>query len=168
MIRFRTRMFALAAIPALALGCVDDGAPLDLATASSSQELDVIALATRPAQLLVLADGTDAAARRRLERGLAAVGGAVIASSSSRLVIAQVPAGVDAILADLGVVAHFDRRVTGADIAGATLDEERFLDVYSNRWFPADVPPPERIVARKMARAEGESFEAPAVHLSDR
>jgi subtilisin-like proprotein convertase family protein len=168
MIWFRTRLFALAVLPALALGCVEDDAADLSSTASSSMELDVIALAARPARLLVLADGSDAAARRRLERGLATIGGAIVTWAPPRLAIAQVPAGTDAILADLGVIAHFERRVTAADVPGATVAEERVLDVYSNRWFPAEVPPRERIVARRAIRAEGEAFEAPAGPIAAR
>src|SRR5690349_16833790 len=124
MIWFRTRLFALAVLPALALGCVEDDAADLSTTASSSMELDVIALAAGPARLLVLADGSDAAARRRLERGLAAVGGAIVSWAPPRLAVAQVPAGTDAILADLGVIAHFERRVTAADLPAATVAEE--------------------------------------------
>jgi subtilisin-like proprotein convertase family protein len=168
MIRFCSRLFALAALPAVALGCVEDDAADTTTTTSASMELDVIALAARPARLLVLADGSEAAARRRLERSLAAAGGAVITWAPPRLAIAQVPDGIDAILADLGVVAQFERRVTPADLPGSSLDEERVLDVYSNRWFPAEVPPRERIVAKRAIRAAGEAFEAPAAPIAAR
>ena len=151
----RNRLLVPSLAATLLAACTaDDGL---VTTTAPPAAIDVIALAERPASLLVV-DLADAAARRRFEQALDRMGGATIASLPPRLVIAQVPDGADAALADLGLVARFDRAVAEDDLAGATPEEARFLAVYSNRW-QVDVPPPEKIVAFK---APVEAPEAPA------
>lgn len=159
----RALTFALVSVASLA-SCTDDGSTVP-STSSTSGELDVIGLAERPASLLVLAPTATVADRRRLERALVRLGGAVLESHPPRLIIAQVPAGADAALTALGVVARFERAVTAADLAAPTLPEERFLSVHAARWFPDAVPPRERLAPRFTARPEGEG-EAPARRLA--
>ncbi len=158
----RALSFALVAVGLAA--CTDDGTTVP-STSTTTGELDVIGLSQRPASLLVLSPTATVADRRKLERTLVRLGGAVLESHPPRLVIAQVPAGADTALTALGVVARFDRAVTAADLTAPTLAEERFLSVYDARWFPAEVPPRERIAPMFVAQPEGEG-EAPARRLT--
>src|SRR6185437_3814691 len=94
------RNFVIALALAAMGGCVDAGDGGHAAgTAQTQDELDAIGLAKTPASLLVLGGSADDAARTRVERALDKLGGGVIATSSPRLLIAQVPTGADAILA---------------------------------------------------------------------
>ncbi len=130
-------------------------------TSSTTSDLDVIGLAERPASLLVLAPTATVAHRQRLERALVRLGGAVLESHPPRLVIAQVPAGADAALTALGVVARFDRAVTAADLAAPTILEERFLAVHAARWFPIEVPVGTRLQPSRVVRPASEMEAAP-------
>lgn len=138
----------------LSLGLLAACAAADEAETVVSQdhEIDVIGLSERPASLLVIEPGT----RREVERTLDRMGGAVLAQLPPRLVIAQVPAGADIALADAGLVARFDRAVSEADVADATIAEARFLAVYTNRW-QADVPRAMTIEAHLAAGAAPEA-----------
>ncbi|MCE9576318.1 MAG: hypothetical protein K8W52_24435 [Deltaproteobacteria bacterium] len=148
----------VAALSLAAAGCVGDGeSDRGPETAAAHDELDVIGLAKTPASLLVL-DPTTADVPG-LRAHLHALGGGVIAELPPRLVIAQVPAGADAITANLGVVARFDRPVEPGELAGATTDEDRFTAVYANRWF-AQIPRAIQLAPRRQPRAKGETFEA--------
>ena len=159
----RTSTAALLVAAGLA-ACADDGAPPS--TSSTTSDLDVIGLAERPASLLVLAPTATVAQRQRLERGLVRLGGAVLETHAPRLVIAQVPAGADAALTALGVVARFDRAVTASDLRAPTVFEERFLSVHAARWFPAEVPEANRLQPTRIAHPAGEA-EAPPARLPD-
>lgn len=147
----------VAALSLAASGCVGDGeSDRGPDTAAVHDELDVIGLAQTPASLLVLDPTTADVAGLRAK--LHALGGGVIAELPPRLLIAQVPAGADAITTSLGVTARFDRPLVPGDLAGATLDEDRFTAVYANRWF-AQVPGALRIAPRRQPRKAGETFE---------
>jgi len=155
------RNFVIAVALVAASACTDvgdDGSTVD--TGQTHDELDAIGLAKQPASLLVLDARADDAQRTRLARALDRIGGGVVESLPPRLVIAQVPDGADSILRDLGVVARFDRAITGADLGAASIDEDRFAAVYSNRWFPGQVPPQTRLAPKKAIRPAGEAFES--------
>lgn len=155
----RTAIVCASLAAALCAACASDDDTVVATTTAPPAALDVIGLSERPASLVVV-DHADAAARRRFERGLDRLGGAVIASLPPRLVIAQIPDGADAALADLGMVARFDAAVDETVLPGATTNEARFINVYSNRWQVA--PPSMAIVARHVPAMPGEAFEAPA------
>ena len=125
-----SKISVLAFASTLLVGCAEDAAPdadAPAPPATSATYLDSIGPADRPASLLVLAPTATAADRERLDAVLAQLGGATLAALPPRLVIAQVPPRAERALADLGVVARFDRAVEPADLAAPTLDEERFL-----------------------------------------
>lgn len=159
----------IAALSLAATGCVgvgDNDEDRGPDTATSRDELDVIGLAKTPASLLVLDPArADVPA---LRAHLQALGGGVVAELPPRLMIAQVPAGADAITADLGVTARFDRAIATGDVPGATLDEDRFAAVYSNRWFPAQLSATQRLAPRRLPRKIGDTFEAEPIsaHLN--
>jgi subtilisin-like proprotein convertase family protein len=158
--RFST--LSIAAALSFSVACSSgDGDDADLTTsATPPAELDVIGLSERPASLLVLASNAPADARARLDRALDQIGGAVIAAQGSRLVIAQVPDGAEAILAAHHVVARHDRALADGELAGATAEENRFVAVYSNRWHPASTITP---LARVLA--PDEPFEAAPIEV---
>ncbi len=152
----RSHRLCLAIVVAGTASCgSDDGGSAATPTSSTTSELDVIGLAERPASLLVLSPGATSAQRRRLEQTLVRLGGSVLETLPPRLVIAQVPTGAEAALAALGVVGQLDRAVTAADLAAATLPEERFLAVHAARWYPSEVPPRERLAPRFVRRPPG-------------
>ena len=155
----KSRTLSLVLVAGIAACAPDDAA--SPSTSSTTSDLDVIGLAERPASLLVLSPAATVAQRQRLERTLVRLGGAVLESHPPRLVIAQVPPGSEAALTALGVVARFDRAVTAADLAAATLPEERFLSVHAARWFPSEVPSDRRLVPTFAARPAGESEGSP-------
>lgn len=154
-----SKISVLAFASTLLVGCAEDAAPdadAPAPPATSATYLDSIGPADRPASLLVLAPTATAADRERLDAVLAQLGGATLAALPPRLVIAQVPPRAERALADLGVVARFDRAVEPADLAAPTLDEERFLAVFGARWYPAEVPPARRLAPTARLRPEGE------------
>lgn len=153
----RTAISVSLAAALVSAACVPMSDDDVVTTTAPSAQLDVIGLSERPASLIVV-DHADAAERRRFERALDRIGGAVIASLPPRLVIAQIPDGADAALADLGMIDRFDAPVDETALDGATANEARFLAVYSNRWHVA--PATMRIVAHQVAAAPGEPFEA--------
>jgi hypothetical protein len=155
----RTAIVHASLAAALCAACASDDDTVVTTTTAPPAALDVIGLSERPASLIVV-DHADPAARRRFERGLDRIGGAVIASLPPRLVIAQIPDGADAALTDLGMVARFDTAVDETVLPGATANEARFINVYSNRWQVA--PPSMEIVAHHVPAMPGEAFEAPA------
>ena len=150
----KSRHLSIVLVAAGLAACADDASSPSTSTTASN--LDVIGLAERPASLLVLSPAATVAQRQRLERTLVRLGGAVLETHPPRLVIAQVPDGADAALTAAGMVARFDRAVTAADLAAATLPEERFLAVHAARWFPVEVPRGERLAPTLIA-AEGEA-----------
>jgi subtilisin-like proprotein convertase family protein len=152
-----SKLRVLAIASALVVGCADPAAPDS--TTTNAAALDQLAPADAPASLLVLAPSADAAARAALERTVATLGGRVFATLPPRLVTAYLPAGADPVLADLGVVARFDRATTDGDLPDATVAERRFLEVHASRWFPAEAGEP--IVPRARRRLAAET-EAPA------
>jgi hypothetical protein len=152
-----SKLRVLAIASALVVGCADPAAPDS--TTTNAAALDQLAPADAPASLLVLAPSADAAARAALERTVATLGGRVFATLPPRLVTAYLPAGADPVLADLGVVARFDRATTDGDLPDATVAERRFLEVHASRWFPAEAGDP--IVPRARRRLAAET-EAPA------
>jgi subtilisin-like proprotein convertase family protein len=151
----RTAIISASLAAALCAACASDDNVVTTTTAPPAA-LDVIGLSERPASLVVV-DHADGAARRRFERGLERLGGAVIASLPPRLVIAQIPDGADAALADLGMLDRFDTAVDETVLQGATADEARFINVYSNRWQVA--PHAMKIVAHAADPMPGEAFE---------
>lgn len=157
----RSQPLLIATIVAGAAACVSDDDLSLSSTATSTSELDVIGLAERPAALLVLSPSATPAQLRRLEQTLTRLGGGVLEMLPPRLVIAQVPAGAETALSALGVVAKFERAVAASDLASPTLAEERFLSVYSARWFPAQVPTEERLVPTRVPRPQSELEAAP-------
>ncbi len=154
----RYSTLSIAAALSFSVACASGGGDdADLSTSTTPPaELDVIGLSQRPASLLVLDASATAATRARLDRALAQLGGAVIATLPPRLVVAQVPDGAEAVLAAHGVVARHDRALADRELPGATLAEDRFVAVYSNRWHQ----PSEPIVARRQVLAPDAAFEA--------
>ncbi len=162
--RFSTLSLAAALALFAACGTGDgDDADAPATTTTPPIELDVIGLSERPASLLVLDASAAPDARARLTRALDQIGGAVISALPPRLLVAQVPDGAGAILAAHGVVARHDRPLADGELPGASIEETRFVAVYSNRWHaPADP-----IVATARVLAPDEPFEATAEHPAD-
>lgn len=153
-----TRIGTVALAAMLWAACGDEPTPAGRPDASGSPitRRDEVGRAQQPASLLVLAPTATAADRTRLETTLAQLGGDLIAALPPRLMIAQVPPGAEAVLADLGVVARFDRATTAADLAAPSVAEERFLAVHAARWFPGDVAVNARLTPTVRLRAGGE------------
>lgn len=150
-----SKISALAIASALLVGCAEE-APVSTQPGTATTRLDQLGPVDQPASLLVLAPTATAADRDRVERTLAPLGGAVLATLPPRLVVAQVPTGADAVLAHLGVVARFDRATTAADLVAPTIAEERFLAVHAARWFPREVAPTARLAPTVRLRPDGE------------
>lgn len=147
---------ALLVAGALVAGCAEQAAPVP--TADHAAHLDQLTPSDAPASLLVLGADADAASRLRLERTVEAIGGRVFATLPPRLVTAYLPDGAAPLLADLGVVARFDRATDRADLPDASIAEARFQAVHASRWFAGG---DDDITPRRRLRAPGEG-EAPA------
>jgi len=115
-------------------------------------ELDAVSEPPPQTSLLVLAPGADRARLvRTIERDLR---GVVYHQLGARLLVVRVPENADAALAQLGVAQRFERSVQAGEIAGATLEESRFVRVFDNRYYPESTPPPGRFAVRRAIVAD--------------
>jgi subtilisin-like proprotein convertase family protein len=123
------------------------------------QALDDVAQEPAGMSLLVLAPGAD---WRRASSVIEEAGGQVFQVLPPRLLTAQLPAGLEGVLRDAGVVQRFEQAVTPEQVVGASKSEQRFVQLYASRFHPMQVPAALRVAPRKQLLEAGEPFEAPA------
>lgn len=88
--------------------------------------------------------------------------GVVYHSLAPRLLIVSVPDGAERVLQQLGVAARFDRALDPTEVPNATIEEQRFLRVFSNRYFPGQGPPKGKLAPTHCIATLGEPIEAGA------
>jgi hypothetical protein len=86
------------------------------------------------------------------------LGGTVYQMQGSRLVVAAVPANADAVLTGLGMVTRFARSLATTEIPSATIEEQRFVQVFDSRFYPADATT-KAIRMMRTVRPRGQAFE---------
>ena len=154
--RSRTRnLLVLASFAALAMGCqhdVDESPP----TSSRAMAVDDVTAPPEGMSLVTLEPDADLdGVVRTIER----LDGNVFQVLAPRMIVAQLPAGAEAVLTDHGMIAHYERAVTDIDVGHATVAESRFARVFSNRYYPAAVPPGQKIERLYAPVQDGEAFE---------
>ena len=155
-------LVTLSALTALT-NCAGEGnveLPRSTPTSSVSQALDDVNDPPKGVSLLVLDPSAD---RVRVTRAIEeSLHGTVYQILPPRLIVARMTTGIDAILRDLGVRAHYERVVDPTEIPLSTLDEQRFVRVFDNRFYPSATPKSLAITPKKVVVPPGTPFEAPA------
>jgi len=127
-------------------------------------ELDDMGAPPKGMELLLLATGADSKA---VDRAFDAIGSHVVHRSGKRLLVVEnLPAGADSVLRSVGVRQRFARAVSPRELAGLSVDEGRFVRVFSNRYYPEATPREEQIVPTRAVRRADEPFEQSAPETS--
>ncbi|MBI4509168.1 MAG: hypothetical protein HY698_06005 [Deltaproteobacteria bacterium] len=111
-------------------------------------ELDDVGFPPKSVSLLVLTDGTSP---DKVAKAVEELGGVVLHSLPPRLVLAQLPGSSESIQRDLGIVARYDQAVDPSVVGARNLNEERFIRVFDNRYYPKEVTPELRTTLLKTA-----------------
>jgi subtilisin-like proprotein convertase family protein len=126
-------------------------------TGKTELQLDDVYSPPAGVSLVVLGPKAD---RDRFADVVAKLDGIMMHAYGARLAVARLPLGAEAILAQAGMVAHYERAVDPAEVAGSTLDEQRFVRVFDNRYYAPATPRALVSTMLRAARPAGAPFEA--------